>query len=241
MGIKVVNVGPDQVPVFIVGDPNTANQLASVLSVADATSLAGLFATVGQQVPLLLNAGGTYDRQKEAPGALGVPSVNTEGTKASYSTSTLAFTPAATATDFFTIAGSGTKTIRVTRISISGIATSGASNDIQLVKRTAANTGGTASNPTICQHDSNDAAATATVSLYSANPSGLGTGAGSPRGQKLNLGAAGAAGVIVWDFTMRNSKGIVLRSASQLLALNWNGASVPSGTSIDLDIEWTEE
>lgn len=240
MGIKVVNVGPDQVPVFIVGDPNTANQLASVLSVSDAASLAGLFAQVGQHVPLLLNAAGTYDRQKEAPGATGVPSVNTEGTKTTYSTSTLAFTPAATATDFFTLVGSSTKTVRVTRVTVSGIATSAATNDVQLVKRTTANSGGTATQPTICQHDSNDAAPTAVANLYSANPT-LGSGAGAPRGQKLNLGAAGAAGVVVWDFTTRNSKGMVLRGTTQLLALNWSGNAVPSGTSLSLDIEWTEE
>ena len=124
--------------------------------------------------------------------------------------------------------------------SFSAIATAAATVDIQAVKRTAANTGGTAVSQTIAQHDSNDAAASGTVNTYTANPASLGAGV-NIRAQKLNLGAAGSAGSILWDFTTRNDKALVLRGTTQSLDLNWNGAAVPSGTSLDIELEWTEE
>ena len=109
--------------------------------------------------------------------------------------------------------------------------------DILLIKRSTANSGGTPTNPAIMQHDSNDAAVTAVVSTYAANPTGgygeCGTCAG------ISYGGAGAAGVIVWDFTTRNSKGIVLRGVAQSLNLNFNGQAVPSGMSADVDVEWS--
>jgi hypothetical protein len=78
------------------------------------------------------------------------------------------------------------------------------------------------------------------VNYYTANPSALGTGA-LIRAQKFNLGAAGAAGSVVWDFSTRNSRGVVLRGATHQLVLNWGGAAVPAGTALDIDVEWSEE
>jgi len=126
-------------------------------------------------------------------------------------------------------------------VSISGFATAGISVDVQLIKRSTASTGGTPTAPTIAPHDSNDAAPTAVVNSFAANPSALGTIVGIVRASKLNLGATGAAGSIVWDFTTRNGQGIVLRGVAQQLALNWNGASVPAGTLLDVDVEFSEE
>lgn len=240
MPIDSKAVGSNERYINIIGDPTTASNLASVLSVADSQSLTGLFAQLVNAVPKLLNAGGTYDRQRATAGATGVAAVNTEGTKATYSTSSLGVTLAATATDFWTLVGSGTKTIRLTRIAVSGIATSATTVEVQLIKRTSANSAGTATQPGIMQHDSNDAAPTAVANLYSANPT-TGTSGGAGRGQKLNLGATGAAGQIVWDFTTRNSEGLVLRGTAQLAALNFNGAAVPSGTNLAIEAEWTEE
>lgn len=240
MPIGTQTVGSNQDLTVVLADPNSATNLASVLALADATNLTGLYAALGQKVALLLNAGGTYDRAKAAPGATGVPSVNSEGTKTTYSAATGGFTPATTATDFLTIVGSSTKTIRVTRISIWGFATSAISEEILLIVRTTANTSGTASQPTIAQHDQNDTAPTAVVNLYSANPT-LGSSGGVLRQAKLNCGATGAAGQLVWDFGLRNAKAIVLRGVAQCLALNYNGAAVPSGMKLSIEVEWTEE
>ena len=240
MPLGTTSVGSNQLLDLILADPNNATNLASVLALGDATNLTGLYAALSQKVDLLLNTGGTYDRARSAPGTTGIPSTNCEGTKATYSCGTGGFTPAATATDFFTIVGSATKTVRVTRVTISGFATSAITEEILLIVRTTANSAGTKTTPTIAQHDQNDSAATAVVNLYSVNPT-LGSSGGVLRQAKLNCGATGAAGQIVWDFTNRNSKGIVLRGIAQTLCLNYNGAAVPSGMSLAIDCEFTEE
>jgi hypothetical protein len=243
MPIGSATVGSNTIPLFILQDPTTAGYQQNIAPMqGDSRNLSTQQGAYTLNAPCLVNpVTSNYDQQRAAVGTVGVLAVNTEGTKKSYGAAIVGFTPAATATDFFQILGSGSLVVRVTRITISGIATAAASIDIQLVKRTTANTGGTQVAATMAAYDSNDAGATAVVNSYSANPSVLGTSAGNIRGAKLNLGAAGAAGSIVWDFTTRNAKAVVLRGAAQSLALNWNGAAVPSGTSVDIDIEWTEE
>lgn len=240
MALATFTVGSNQVPVEIAGDPSNASAGASVITITDAENLGSLYARLCQAAPMLLNAGGNYDRQRSAIGTTGIAAVSTESSKATFSCGVVDFTPAATATDFWNIIGSATKVVRILRISISGTATSAATVDILLIKRSTANSGGTPTNPAIMQHDSNDAAVTAVVSTYAANPT-RGTTANVGRAQALNLGAPGAAGVIVWDFTTRNSKGIVLRGVAQSLNLNFNGQAVPSGMSADVDVEWSEE
>lgn len=240
MPIDTVTVGSNQREVLVIGDPITASQMQHVMSVTDGLNLAGFYAAFGGNIPLLLNPGGTFDQQRSAIGTTGIPAVNTEGTKPTYSVGIVGFTPVATPTDFWQITGSATKIVRVLRISISGIATSATSVDLQLIKRSTASTGGTPTAPTIAPHDSNDSAATAVVNQFAANPT-TGTGVGTVRSQKLNLGATGAAGVIAWDFTTRNGKGFVLRGVAQSLNLNWGGAAVPAGTLLTVDVEFTEE
>lgn len=243
MAIDSVTTGPNQRPIDVIGDPSSASALLSVGQShnGDGQTIGGsIYSIVAATVNMLYN-GSTFDRQRSAAGTTGIPAINFEGTKATYSYSISGFTPAATATDILQILGSASKTVRVTRVSVTGLATSAATNDLLLIKRSSSNTGGTTAAVTAAQHDSNDPAPTGSVNSYSANPSALGTSAGQVRGAKLNLGAAGAAGIITWDFTTRNSKGIVLRGSAQQLCLNWNGAAVPAGTSLDIEIEVTEE
>ena len=234
-------VGANERQIILWGDPASAAAYASALTAIDARNLAGLYTGLVQSVGLVLNPAGTYDLARAAAGTTGVPVVNTEGTKPTFSAGTIGFTPVATPTDFWTIIGSASKTVRVLRVTVTGIATAAASIGIQLIKRSSANTGGTTSTLTIAPHDSNDAAATAVVSTYSVNPTGLGTSIGLVRAKTLNLGAAGAAGEIVFDFGTRNSRAVVLRGVAQALALNWNGAAVPAGTVLTIDVEFSEE
>ena len=174
--------------------------------------------------------------------ASGRVNVLTESTKATFSVVVPDVTPVATATDLLTISGSATKTIRINKIEIEGVATAQADYDVYVYKRTAANTGGTSAAPSnITAHDSNDTA-TAGVLLYTANATGLGTGTLVRAGRTV-LGVAGT-GVPVkttWDFGTRNDKTVVLRGAAQSLAINLGGAAVPAGTSLYVNVEWTEE
>lgn len=160
--------------------------------------------------------------------------------KATYSTSAI-FAAAASATDVFTITGSVSKTIRVTRIAITGTQTTGAVRDVLIIKRSTANTGGTSATPTIAPHDSNSSAATAVVRNYTANPSGLGTSVGTIRSAKVLIGAATALpGEFISEWGPRSSQAPVLRGTTQVLSVNLNGVT-SAGNSLSINIEWTEE
>ena len=166
--------------------------------------------------------------------------VTTEGTAATYGVAGVAITPAATPTDVVTIIGSATKTVRIKQVTVSGVASTAGSMDVSLVKRTAANTAGTASTPSIALFDSADGVATAVVKQYSANPSALGAGIAIAN-KTLNLGLAGAAGAVVFDFATRNDKALILRGVAQCLAINLNGQAVPTGGAISYTIEFEED
>lgn len=150
-------------------------------------------------------------------------------------------TPAATPTDLLTLKGAAGKIIKVRRIVISGIATTAGNLPISIIKRTAANTGGTSTAPTPAKADSGDSAAAAAVlALYTANPSGLGAGTTLvARRVFFNLTTA-QLDRAVFEFGKDGGKPIYLRGASEWLAINGNGAALPAGCKIDFDIEWTE-
>ena len=169
---------------------------------------------------------------------------NQEGQKATYSAAITGLVAASSATDIVYITGSATKTIRITRINIGGRATSAASADVQIIRRSTANSGGTCAAMTLVQHDMNTAAPTATVSSCTANPTlGSTTNGGTLRDKQLFLGnlstsAPGADAQFL--FADRASSTIVLRGAAQTIGINLNGVTY-SGNLMDVDIEWTEE
>ncbi|OPY84199.1 MAG: hypothetical protein A4E65_00337 [Syntrophorhabdus sp. PtaU1.Bin153] len=162
-----------------------------------------------------------------------------DGQRATYAIAGAANTPAATPTDVVTLYGSATKTIAVRKVIVSGMATTAGSMDVVLTKRTAANTAGTSTAPSIAKFSSNDGTATATPALYTANPSALGTGIALAE-KKLNFGVAGAAGVVEFDFTNATGKPVYLIGATQGLAINLNGGTVPTGGTFGYTVIWEE-
>lgn len=167
---------------------------------------------------------------------------------ATYSAAKIGLVPAASPTDIFTITGSATAIVRVTRIAITATTTSAtpAAIDVLLVKRSTANTGGTSTgSPTPVPHDSANAAVSATVLAYTANPSALGTIVGTAlRNEKLIQTLATATATdfppierLIWEFKVRP---VVLRGIAEVLAVNLNAVSVTTTASFDIDIEWTE-
>lgn len=170
-------------------------------------------------------------------------SVSLDGSKATYSCVIADFTPAATATDMVTLVGAPGKIITVTRITIEGDATGSSTNDVYLYKRTALDTGGTATQPGIAKHDSSDPSPSGVVNQYSANPSGLGAGT-LIRADHISVPATTGAIPIfpaVWEFGRGMAKGIKLLSGTESLAISWNGNAVPAGLSLYINIEWTEQ
>lgn len=183
--------------------------------------------------------------QLDASGNLRIVSVPSDGAKLTYSAAASGFAPAALATDVFTIIGSATKSVKVLRVSISGTTTSGSGVTVNLaiVKRSSADTAGTSSVITNVVHDSNDAAATAVVRSYTANPT-LGTTVGSVRTARFAFPTAGlleSTGVSSeYEFGFGPEKAITLRGVAEQLVINL-GATTITGGILSAYVEWTEE
>lgn len=156
-----------------------------------------------------------------------------------YSAAVSGLVPAAAATDIFTVTGSSTKDVGVLRIVISGSATSATIQDFLLIKRSTADSGGTSTTPTIVANDSADAAATAVVRAYTANPT-TGTTAGNVKAVKSAVPSATTpaftAATVVFDYA---AQPVVLHGTSEVLAVNLNGATITGG-SLDVYVELVE-
>jgi hypothetical protein len=161
-----------------------------------------------------------------------------------YSASSAAFTPAASATDVFTITGSASKTVRIRSIWLSGTQTTALQFLVLLIKRSTANTTGTSAAVTAVPHDTNSGvAASATVLQYTANPGGLGAAVGNVRSRRVFIPApatATYAEIAFWDFGVGTGESIVLRGTAQVLAINLNATTLTGG-SLLCGVEWTEE
>lgn len=151
--------------------------------------------------------------------------------------------PAANPTDVLVIAGSATKIIRVKSILLAGTATAAANVIARLIRRSAANTGGTASAPVGVTRDTSNDAGTAALQLYSANPTALGAAVGNVDGGRLNLAPAANGDIdrLLFQYSWQRDQAFVLRGASQFLCLNFNGDAWPAGGVLDISIMWTEE
>lgn len=174
-----------------------------------------------------------------------VPVTEGPSTLTTYSVGIPAFSPGATPTDIITITGSASKTIRVLSIEYTAVQTTRSLVNTFIVKRSAANTGGTSTTPTIVPADSNNAAATAVVRVYTANPS-VGAAVGNLSAVKVLSDDSGANAVggsgYMWDFTKGGlAQGVVLRGVAQVLAVNLAGVTLPIGLSVVSTITWTEE
>jgi hypothetical protein len=157
-----------------------------------------------------------------------------------YSAASSGFVSAALATDLFNIVGSGTKTIRVTRLIVSGTTTSGSPITVSasLIKRSTLNTGGTRVVASNVSHDSTNAAATASVGHYTTNPTILGTSVGNSRSQRITFNSTGiTGGSVIWEFI--DGQPITLRGTTQQLAINFNATTV-TGSLVSISVEWQE-
>lgn len=171
--------------------------------------------------------------------------------KVTYSAGFVGLAPASSGTDIICLAGSSSRTVKLTNITLSGSAGTLVSLPISLTRKATADTGGTAAsttaNPanTITKADSQFPTATATPVSYTANPT-IGDAGTIFASQSLTLGvtsAAGPAAPVVFDFLARNVNllsPVVLRGAAQQICVNVNGVSVSSGL-LNGSLTWTEE
>jgi hypothetical protein len=215
------------------GAATAANQATEIASLASID--AGIPAALGQTTMAASMPVVFASNQTSIP-------VTTEGQKQSYSAGFSSITLAAAATDVFTIIGSATKTIRITFIEISCTTTavSGIAVPVSLIKRSTADTAGTSTTATVVPNDSTNAAGTAVVRSYTANPT-LGTTVGNMRTDRFQITAAGASeNKIEWSFGVRPAQAIVLRGVAEQLCLNFGGATITNPLA-SFAIEWTEE
>lgn len=188
------------------------------------------------------------------PGILdqaGAAQVNTEGQKASYFASLGSNTPAATPTDVAVLPGSATKTVKITRVTVTVQATTGAVGEYRLVLRS----GGTQSavNTAFANgthsgaFDSNNIASTVIANglggVYTANPASAGTVVGVPIDWTINVPTPATGAAVVMEYTCgpRPAQCITLRGATQFLAVNGNGHTLATGEKFGVSYEWTEE
>ncbi len=169
-----------------------------------------------------------------------------DGYKATYTVSNL-ITFNNPGTDTMWITGSATKTIRVLRIGFSGTRTFNGLTEIQLLKRSTANTGGTSIAVTATPGTYNSSNPAFTAGLFSTagtNPT-LGALVGIIRSTKINMTAAAPTGAkqpeYIWNFRTNYSQAPVLRGTGELIAISLNKVVITGGETGHAFIEWTEE
>lgn len=166
--------------------------------------------------------------------------------KSTYMGATATFTPAAAPTDIFVITGSSTKTVRVLRIILSGVqTTAGGITTVSILKRSTADTAGTAVATTRVPLDSGFAAATAVVQHYTANPT-VGTLIADIYRPRVFIPAAATATlpVVIFDQDWtQNEWGTppTLRGAAETLAISLNATLPVGAATFEVTIMWTEE
>src|SRR3974390_778864 len=119
--------------------------------------------------------------------------------------------------DIYCIFGSSTtKLVRVKEVRITASASSAVLADVNLYKRSSLPSGGVAVPVTIVPHDSQNPAATATITSYTSSPT-PGTAVGVVRHQRIAIGSQGNTandGLALFEFVSFWGQPIVLRNAN---------------------------
>ena len=237
-----------QIYAFLVGTPSfnlgtggtSATSLGKAEDAVAASGDTGVFILGVRRDALTTSASAAADYNEVAVNRFGAQYVAGFRTSARTYSASAQITAAASATDILAFFGNATTTIQVTKIRITGIQTTTGAVDLQLVRRSTANTGGTSTNFSVALHESTDTANSSTPIAYSANPSALGTAAGIfRRWHQIIGGATSGAGQ---EYTLEfgeNGKPIILSGTTQGIALNLNGVTIAGGV-FNVSIEWIE-
>lgn len=201
--------------------------------------------SLGNEVPGGANAASAPFSKPATVGSIG-------GGNPTYRAVGTGYAAYATPSDLLVISGSATKTVIVTALNIAPGATAASLATLFWLKRSTANTGGTASNPAAIPVDSGDPAATAVISLYTAAPT-TGTLVGNVGAVAASITAVsgaplfyGLTGSTINGVTPSPSglvdirKPIILRGVAESLALNFNAAALPAGFTATWSVEWVE-
>ena len=167
---------------------------------------------------------------------------------ASYAATAVGFVPAASATDVSCINGAAGKVIRIQMIRVSGSAGTLVNVPVPIRKNASLDTPGNFATgtaaPTPYALDSNFAIAVASTSAFTSNPTINDTAPGITDSGILPLSLTGTTGItapyLLFDYTERNFMAApILRSAAQLVCVNFTTTSVSSGV-VNITWRWTE-
>ncbi len=217
----------------------------------DGTAAAGAAATgnpvqvgaVFTEPPPTLTAGAIDPLQCDTAGNL---FINATGRTASFAATQSAFTPLADpSVPFLVFQGSATKTIRIRHIKISWACTTGnAAPNVIRVRRYTAISGGTPAALTPVPFDINNAAATATVSQYTALPTtATPYNAGSISSEYMQWITSTVALVgpvpIQLDFGVNSDQALTLRGVGDFIGLEISTVAA-AGALMTVRFTWTE-
>ena len=148
------------------------------------------------------------------------------------------------ATDICKISGSSSRVIRVHSVGLSSSQNAAGTNHFYLVKRFTDNSGGGLIAMTPVKYDSAMGNSAASTVAYITNPTlGLSTVtiksffafAGS-------LNSYAQPSDVVYEYNdIAYGQPVTLKNQNEVLAINYNGSTVPSQLTVDCSFEWTEE
>ncbi len=170
---------------------------------------------------------------------LGLPVQIVSGSKATYSACVTGLVCAASATDVFVLNGSGSKTVKLLKVIVSGSAGAATFLDYQIIRRSTSDSAGTPASITPVKFLTTDSNATATVASYTANPT-TGSSVGiiaTQRGALLT--SAGNTQVVVFDFQAMGECPTLV-ATTESFCLNLNGVSITT-SALDVTCIFTEE
>lgn len=165
---------------------------------------------------------------------------NVQNRQATYGAAS-SFTLAATPTVVWELAGSATRTVHVRSVSISCTKTADGIANVQLIKYSAAATGGTAVATTEVSYDTANAANTAQARHFTAEPTpGAAVGTVAIK-QGIFAAPAGTATVVPTVFTFGEGmeQQLILRGVAQNVAINM-GAATLTGAICAVTARWME-
>lgn len=169
-----------------------------------------------------------------------------------YSATAVGLVAAATPTDIACLQGAAGKVIRLQSLRISGTITTQLVVPVFLVKRASLDTGGTPATstalPVAYALDSSNAAASASLNAWTANPTINDSSPGYIDSANLTLSKAdstngsGAGLQTLFEYNERNfMQAPLLRTAAQALCVNLNSnAGTMTGNAISITFKWTE-
>jgi hypothetical protein len=176
--------------------------------------------------------------------------------KQTYSSAFFGLVPVSGGTDIVCIAGSATKSVRVQQIKIWGTAATAVQTlPLNLVRRTSADTGGTAASTTanpgvttqIAKRETGNATATATLISYTANPTIVDSAPTYLDSQLLTMPiVTSAVSALPVDFNFAKDvenllQAPLLSGAAAQLCVNIAGATITNAAAWNGSISWIEE